>query len=106
MKTEIKELINKVRKIQRNRKNAIAGNVYFLNADEIVCFPRRFGDARYPYAYDGFTLWAFASGNIKIEESQFNIILNSAGGKEPNLCFYVGIKNDNSYFPMMNLKPY
>ena len=81
MQTTIKELRQKVQTVKKEKKNVLASNAYFLNADEIVCFPRRFGDARYPYSNDGFTLWAFASGNVKLEESLFNIILPYTGGK-------------------------
>ena len=45
---------------------------YFLSADDVVCFPREFGDARRPYSCDGLTLWAYSSGSIKIEESIFS----------------------------------
>ncbi|MBO5480725.1 MAG: hypothetical protein J6A63_06030 [Clostridia bacterium] len=100
MQTTIKALMQKVQSVKKGKQNALASNAYFLNADEIVCFPRRFGDARYPYSNDGFTLWAFASGNVKIEESLFNIILPYTGGKEPNLCFYVGVKQGDGYFPV------
>ena len=52
----------------------LPSNAHFLNADEIVCYPRSFGDSRYPYTYDGLTLWAYASGNAKIEESAFSVL--------------------------------
>ena len=39
-------------------------------------YKRTFGDARYPYSVDGLNLWAHTSGNVVVEESIFNIILN------------------------------
>ncbi len=95
---KIKELIVKVKNVKK--EDALPSDCYFLNKDEIVCFGRDFGDSRYPYACDGLTLWAYASGNMKIEESAFNILLEFPEGKEPNLCFYSGIRRRNKYFPV------
>ncbi len=81
-------------------KNALPSGCYFLNEDEVVCTQREFGDARYPYSVDGLTLWAYSSGNVKIEESTFNILLNFCEGKEPNLAFFLGIKQEEDYIPI------
>ena len=37
---------------------------------------------------------------MKIEESAFNVLLEFPEGKEPNLCFYSGIKSGDKYFPV------
>ena len=101
---KVKQLINTVKNIgdckSTDRAGALPGNCYFLNADEIVCFKREFGDSRYPYSSDGLTLWAYSSGNLKIEESTFNVILDFTEGKEPNLAFYAGKKAESGYFPV------
>ena len=101
---KMKELIAKVRALENDKQtqqeNALPSSCYFLNADEIVCYKRKFGDARYPYSCDGLTLWAYSSGNVKIEESMFNIILNFTEGKEPNLCFFAGKALEEGYFPI------
>ena len=76
------------------------GGCYFLSEDEVLCEKRLFGDSRYPYSYDGFTLWAYSSGNVKIEESTFNVLLDFCEGKEPNLAFYAGEKVKIGYFPI------
>ena len=66
MLREIEKIVGKVRTllVDERLKNMgrLPSNAYFLNADEVVCFPREFGDSRYPYAYDGLTLWAYSSG--------------------------------------------
>ena len=95
---KIKELIEKV----SNKKecNGLPGNCYFLDKDEIACFPRAFGDSRFPYSHDGLTLWAYSSGNVSIEESAYNVLLGSPEGKEPNLCFYSGLKRGEKFFPV------
>ena len=101
---KIAELQGKVRALQTDVSAQTAcklpSGCYFLNADEIVCYPRSFGDSRYPYSFDGLNLWAHSSGNIRVEESTFNVFLDSANGREPNLCFYVGQKQGENYFPV------
>ena len=66
MMNEIQNIVNKVHTLLNNKelqeKGKLPSNAYFLNADEVVCFPREFGDSRYPYAYDGLTLWRMRQG--------------------------------------------
>lgn len=104
LKEKVISLYEKVKNLEGNdveRENAkIAGNCYFLNADEIISYKREFGDARYPYSCDGLNLWAYTSGNVVVEESIFNIILSSFEGAEPNLCFFVAEKAENGFFPI------
>lgn len=104
MRNEIRGVIEKVHALQRDeslrKKGKLPSSAYFLNEDEIVCFPRAFGDSRYPYAHDGLTLWAYASGNVKIEESAFNILLDFENGKEPTLAFFFGIDGGEEFFPV------
>lgn len=98
MQEKMSDIIKKVKAIKK--ENVLPSNCYFLNADEILCYERKFGDSRYPYSYDGLTLWAYSSGNVKIEESVFNIILGFTEGHEPTICFYAGQKMDDDYFPV------
>lgn len=104
MERELQTIMEKVRALQADKEKQAAGklpsNAYFLNADEIVCFPRAFGDSRYPYAFDGLTLWAHASGNMKIEESAFNILLDWENTGEPNTAFFFGLPRGEEYFPV------
>lgn len=101
---KIKDLKLKVNTLKNDDKmrerNALPGNCYFLNADEIVCYNREFGDSRYPYSTDGLTLWAHSSGDIGIEESTFNVLVGFPEGSEPNLGFFFGKKNGDNYFPV------
>ena len=66
MMNEIQNIVNKVHTLLNDatlqEKGILPSNAYFLNADEVVCFPREFGDSRYPYAYDGLTLWRMRQG--------------------------------------------
>ncbi len=103
MKSErIKQIIERVKTVTQKKGSCgcLPSGCCFLNADEILCKKRKFGDSRYPYSADGLTLWAYSSGNVKIEESTFNIILDFTEGKEPNLAFYAGKKTEDGYFPV------
>ena len=101
---EMQSVIGKVHALQANAsaKNAgkLPGNAYFLNQDEIVCYTRAFGDSRYPYTFDGLTLWAYASGNVKIEESAFQILLDCAISREPNLAAFFGLQSGSGFLPV------
>ncbi len=104
LQDKMRELLFKVKELeadeQKKKDCAIAGQCYFLNADEVLSYRRSFGDARYPYSVDGLNLWAYTSGNVVVEESIFNIILAAAEGAEPNLCFFIGKKQGEGFFPV------
>lgn len=87
---KIEELLEKLDGLKEcgGEARALPSESYFINADEIACLPRRFGDSRYPYSRDGLILWANASGNIRAEESDYTIFRDTTGGAEPDLCFY------------------
>ncbi|MBQ3506692.1 MAG: hypothetical protein IJA89_07985 [Clostridia bacterium] len=89
--------------LQQERK--LPSDCYFLSEDTVLSYRRDDGDARYPYAYDGLTLWAYASGNVKMEESTFNHFLPVFEAKEPYLAFFAGIKQEDGYFPVSLLGP-
>ena len=103
-----KDLYEKVLRLKKDvllkEEAKLPSETYFLSADEILCEDRYFGDSRYPYQCDGLTLWTYASGNMKAEESLFNVFLFSGEGKEPNLGFFVGIKDESGYVPVSLLK--
>ena len=78
MQNEMRRIIQSVHDLRKDeqlrQQVKLPPEAYFLNKDEIVCFPRKNGDSRDPYAYDGLTLWAYASGNVKIQESAFTVL--------------------------------
>lgn len=83
------------------KKNALPDECYFLDESTVLCMPRGNGDARFPYSFDGFNLWAYSSGYIAINESTFYIVLPSSDGKEPFLNFYSGKPlHDGSFAPV------
>ena len=105
----IKELQKQIRDLEGNKdlKEArrLPSDCYFLSNDTVLSYRRDDGDARYPYAYDGLTLWAYSSGNVKMEESTFNIFLPVFEAKEPYLAFFAGLKQEEGYFPISLLGP-
>ncbi len=66
----------------------LASRCSFAADDAIVCLPRGDGDARHPYSADGFTLWAYSSGYMSVNESAFHVVPLADEGKEPYLNFY------------------
>ncbi len=103
MFSEIKALLKKVEAFQRegkfSKENTLPSETYFLSEDELICFERKDGDGRFPYAYDGLTLWAYSSGTFKAEESTYNIFHYAKESKEPTLLFFVGKKEAEGYIP-------
>lgn len=95
------DMVKSLEKDIKKNKYKLPSECYFLNENEIVCYPREIGDGRYPYQCNGLTMWAYSSGNISVGESLFNVFLTTTEGKEPNVAFFVGEKLDNGgYFPI------
>ncbi len=101
---KVKELIGQIRELEQNEAlkaaRKLPSDCYFLSSDTVLSYRRADGDARYPYACDGLTLWAYASGNVKMEESVFNVLLPTFEAKEPYLAFFAGQKTEEGYFPV------
>lgn len=85
---------------ESRKEGKLPSGSYFLNKDDVVCFPRDFGDARRPYSCDGLILWAYSSGNIKIEESTFTVTEDFDRGAQPKIAFYFGKAADGEYIPI------
>ena len=104
MRTEIREFLSKIQNLSVDAKArgeaALPENCFFLNDFEIVCMKRDKGDSRYPYSADGFTLWAYSSGYISVNESTYYVILPASGGKEPFMTAFGGIYESGAYLPV------
>lgn len=98
MTTEINEILRLKSALKRETK--LPSECAFLSDDIILAYPQADGDARYPYACDGLTLWAHSSGNIIMNESKFNIFTDTTRGKEPTVAFFVGEKSGNVFRPI------
>ncbi len=81
---------------KKDPTSSIMNQCFYLD-ESIICLRNPIGDSRYPYSKDGLTLWAYTSGNISINESNFFVIPFKGEGKEPYLNFYGGILNNNKY---------
>lgn len=104
LQEKVKELFAQIHELENDEnlktERKLPSECYFLSADTVLSYRRGDGDARYPYARDGLTLWAYTSGNMKMEESLYNVFLPAYEAKEPNVAFFAGIKQEDGYFPI------
>ncbi|MDE7082703.1 MAG: hypothetical protein K2O89_03260 [Clostridia bacterium] len=94
---DLEEQLNGSVDFQRCR--AIPEKCYYLSDGVILCYPRSTGDSRYPYSADGFTLWAYSSGYMSLNESTFYYVLPADEGKEPYIAFFGGLERENGFEP-------
>ena len=99
MEKEILRFINEAKATRKNKKpgSFLNEQCYFLKNNNILAFRNPTGDSRYPYTVDGLTLWAYASGNISINQSNFFLIPPTIEGKEPYINFYGALKSKDKY---------
>ena len=105
LKEKLREILAAEQKLANDEKLrascAIPENCYLLGDGNVLCYPRGTGDSRYPYSVDGLTLWAYASGEMSLNESAFYYILPSDEGKEPYIAFFGGKpESDGSFTPI------
>ena len=88
---EILQLLKDIKITLKNKSedNYILENTYFLKNGNVLSLERKNGVSRFPYGHDGFTLWAYSSGYISINESTFYLVLHSPEGREPYLAFFL-----------------
>ena len=105
MTNEIIALYKECKKVikEKNPENSLISNCFYLKKNRILALRNPYGDSRYPYSVDGLTLWAYASGNIVINKSNFFISPLTIEGKEPYINFYAGIENKNGIFEYFSL---
>lgn len=100
---EIKLLYSKIKRELKQEKGKLPSHCYFLSKDNVLALPNPYGDSRHPYTRDGFTLWAYASGYINVNETNFYIIPFTGEGKEPYLAFYGGILNKKGQYDFFSI---
>ena len=105
MVEEILKLLKEAKKakLEQNPDSSINRQIFFLKDDNVLAVRNPIGDSRFPYTVDGLTLWAYASGNLSINQSNFFLIPPTVEGKEPYLNFYAGIKNKNGKYDAFSL---
>ncbi len=104
-KQTILDFVRFERKLSRGgeyaKAHALPEKCYFGEGGAVLCYPREDGASRYPYSCDGFTLWAYSSGYISLNESTYYFILPADDGKAPYAAFFGGIqKRGGGYFPV------
>ncbi len=99
-KNEILNLVEKVHRLKKGKSNALPENSYFLDRDEILCYPRSGGDSRYPYYYDGLVLFAHSEGYMDCVDGDFNVFKSAIYNEDANIAFFAGEKEDEAYAPI------
>ncbi len=105
LEKDILHLFREIKNIQKTqtKKGYLLENTYFLEDGRVLCMNRENGVSRFPYGTDGFTLWAYSSGYISINESTFYLVLPSEEGKEPYLALYAGEQAKDGSFVAVSL---
>ena len=79
----------------------IPGNVFFMKDGNVLCTERQKGESRFPYANDGYILWAHSTGHIHVKSGIFNVFKPVYDSNNINVEFIAGIKSPNGeYFPL------
>ena len=100
---EIKFLYRKIKQELKLEKGKLPSHCYFLSKEDVLALPNPYGDARHPYTNDGLTLWAYSSGYITINETNFYIIPMTLEGKEPYLSFFGGLLNKKGLYDFFSI---
>lgn len=97
MNNDILNIYNQIKSLKETKSNSLPSHCFFLDENLVLAKRNPLGDSRHPYSVDGMTLWAYSSGNISLNESNFFILPPELEGKEPYFAIYGGIKTDKKY---------
>lgn len=102
MKNKIISLIGEIEITLKNNDKSVKlpQNTFYLSEDRILSCEREKGTTRYPYGYDGFTIWLYNNGIIEAWESTFNLFKPIHYCEEPSVHFFGGIKSGEKYIPV------
>lgn len=102
LKQDVISIYQKISLFESGQLNItkLASGAYYLDDElTLITDPVNSG-ARFPYAVNGMTIWAYASGYISINHSSYYILPPNLEGKEPFLDFF-GIEQDgNNTYPV------
>ena len=96
-------LIQKTRQFLKEIKDLLSadthgcelpGNVFFMKNGDVLCLNRQKGESRFPYARDGYILWAHSTGHIHVKSGIFNVFKPVYDSNEINVEMFAGIQND------------
>lgn len=99
-RNEILSLVEKVHDLKKDKTNTLPENSYFLDSDEILCCKRSNGDSRYPYYFDGLTVFAHSDGYIDCVEGDFNVFKCAKYNEDSFVAFFAGEKKGDYFFPI------
>ena len=97
---KVKEIVSKVNDLRKTKDNTLPDNSYFLDDGSVLCYPRKYGDSRYPYQTDGLVLFAHTNGYIDVTEGMFNVFRQAHYNEDTVIGFFGGIKKDDIYMPV------
>lgn len=98
---KIKEIVSKVDSLKKDKNNSLPDNSYFMDDASVLCYPRKYGDSRYPYHNDGMVMFAHTNGYIDVTEGMFNVFRQAHYNEDTVIAFFGGIaRNDGSYLPV------
>lgn len=102
MREKIIALINEIETTLKSDDKSVKlpQNTFYLSNDRILSCKREKGTTRYPYGYDGFTIWLYNNGVIEAWESTFNLFKPIHYCEEPSIHFFGGIKSGEKYIPV------
>ncbi|MBR5515598.1 MAG: hypothetical protein IKU52_05295 [Clostridia bacterium] len=98
------ERLNEIVKMVKNhvptKENSLPDNSYFLPDSSVLCYPRKYGESRYPYYNDGLVMFARSSGYIDINEGMFHVFRTANYNEDAVIGFFAGEKQGEDYFPL------
>ncbi|MBR4880507.1 MAG: hypothetical protein IKU19_01150 [Clostridia bacterium] len=97
---KVKEIVSKVNDLRKTKDNTLPDNSYFLDDGSVLCYPRKYGDSRYPYQTDGLVLFAHTNGYIDVTEGMFNVFRQAHYNEDTVIGFFGGLKRDDAYMPV------
>lgn len=102
LKNDVISIYQKIALFESGQLNItkLASGAYYLDEElTLVTDPVNSG-ARFPYAVNGLTIWAYASGYISINHSSYYILPPNLEGKEPYVDFFGIEHEENQYYPI------
>ncbi|MBQ8203685.1 MAG: hypothetical protein IJZ75_05335 [Clostridia bacterium] len=100
IKNEILSLVEKVHSLKKGKENSLPDNSYFLEEDTVLCYPRKFGDSRYPYRTDGLVMFTHSNGYIDCVDGMFNIFKCVHYNEDTNIAFFAGEEYNDGFYPI------
>ena len=97
---KIKEIVSKVEHLRKTKDNTLPDNSYFLDDGSVLCYPRKYGDSRYPYQTDGLVLFAHTNGYIDVTEGMFNVFRQAHYNEDTVIGFFGGVEKNGEYMPI------